>query len=146
MSKNPKKRFDPSSDKSPKGGEKADVYNKMNFCWRVDWIDMDGDWGFKKPDCDTIWKQIIPFLHSTETRTWSEIYGARDTSNHPMPVGNVERSARDRLLAIGRGEYETLIQLNVRGGIRLWGIRDRQIFYLLWYDPEHTVYIQKRDR
>jgi hypothetical protein len=105
---------------------------------------MDGDWGFSDVGCSIIWKQIIPFLHQIETRTWGELYGGRDTSNHPMPVEKIEDEAKARLSEIGRDEFETLFQLNVRGGIRLWGIRDRQIFYLLWYDPKHTVYIQKR--
>ena len=61
-----------------------------------------------------------------------------------MPVDKIETLAADRLLEIGRDEFDTLFQINVRGGIRLWGIRDRAIFYLMWYDPDHTVYIQKR--
>lgn len=129
--------------KTPRGTDKAEQYNAAKFCWRSDWIDLDGEWGFRGVDCEALWNEVIPRLHDLETMTWGEIYGKRDGSTHPMPAENIETEAQDRLKAIGREQYETLFQINVRGGCRLWGVRDRTIFFLMWYDPNHTVYKQK---
>jgi hypothetical protein len=131
--------------KEPKGGDRVESENSRNFCWRTDWIDLDGPWSFRNASCEKIWKEIVPRLHDFETQTWGELYGLKNGSTHPMPVDKIEQDAQDRLRSLGRDEFETLFQLNVRGGIRLWGIRDRQIFYLIWYDPNHSVYIQKKD-
>lgn len=60
-----------------------------------------------------------------------------------MPVAKIELGAQQRLQEIEQEQWDSLFQINVRGGIRLWGIRDRAIFHLLWYDPHHTVYVQK---
>lgn len=130
--------------KVPKGTEKAEAHNSSRFQWRCTWIDLAGDWGFENVPSETIWGEIIPRLHDLENNTWGEIYGKRDGSTHPMPVDKIETPAAGRLREIGRGVYDTLFQINVRAGIRLWGIRDRAIFYLIWYDPDHTVYIQKK--
>jgi len=74
---------------------------------------------------------------------WGELYGRRDSSNHPMPIEKIERGAQKRLQELGRQQFDSLFQINVRGKIRIWGIRDRAFFYLLWYDPNHTVYVQR---
>jgi len=137
----------PSTNKNPKGLETGEAAsNTTKFCWRCNWIDLDGEWGFRDVPCERLWNEIIPRLHEFDSMTWGEITGGRNTSNHPMPVENIEPGAADRLRQIGKQDYDTLVQLNVRGGFRLWGIRDRAYFYLLWFDPDHTVYVQKKDR
>lgn len=148
MAKPPKRpswKIDPGPNrKEPKGAEKAESANATKFCWRADWIDLDGPWSLRDASCEAIWKEIVPRLHDFESQTWGEVYGKKDGSTHPMPVVKIEKAAQDRLRELGREDFETLFQLNVRGGIRLWGIRDRAIFYLMWFDPDHTVYIQKK--
>lgn len=128
--------------KQPKGLDKAANFDEANFKWRTNWIDLDGPWGFQHADHDCTWKQLIPRLHQYEDRTWGEIFGGKSTSDHPMPVHRTERLAQQRLKDIGKSDFDTLYQINIRGKIRLWGIRDRGIFYVMWYDPNHTVYIQ----
>jgi len=141
--KQPKWAKQPAA-KQAKGLEAGEATNNaMRFSWRCNWIDLDGEWGFRAIDCERLWREVVPRLHDLESMTWGEIYGRRDGSTHPMPTANIETSAKVRLTDIGRSDYDSLFQINVRGGIRLWGIRDRAFFYLLWFDPRHTVYIQK---
>ncbi len=106
-------------------------------------VDHEGPWGLRLADHDCTWGQIIPKLHELESQTWGELYGQKNGSTHPMPVTKIEKEAQQRLQEIGQDQWDTLFQINVRGGIRLWGIRDRAIFHLLWYDPSHTVYVQR---
>lgn len=143
--KNAKYRKNPGPiRKTPKGTEKAEANNDLNFRWRCNWIDLDGNWGFRNVPIETIWKKIIPRLHDLEDSTWGEIAGNKSGSTHSMPVDKIETQAADRLVDIRRDEFDTMFQINVHGGIRLWGIRDRAVFHLIWFDPDHTVYIQKK--
>jgi len=34
---------------------------------------------------------------------------------------------------------DALYSLRLSGKLRLWGVRDRSVLQLLWYDPEHQV-------
>ena len=133
--------------KQAKGLEVGDVAsNAKHFAWRCNWIDLGGPWSFHRADSEQLWREIVPRLHELESMTWAEVYGKRDGSTHPMPTTVIEDDAKTRLSELGRTEYDSLFQINVRGKIRLWGIRDRAFLYLLWFDPEHTVYIQKNGR
>ena len=143
MAKKPRWEKGPNPAKIPKHGQAEENANQQRFCWRCDHIYLDGEWGFQHAECRQLWGEVIPRLHALEAMTWAEIYARRDTSTHPMPVDKIEASARARLAEKGLGDQEGLFQINVRGGIRLWGVRDRAILYLLWFDPNHTVYIQR---
>lgn len=152
MGKNNKKVAGNSSAKPGKEvsgtKEKEEQTNNAKFRWRSDWIDIDADfeWNFRSIECDKLWREVLPRLHDLETQTWGEVYGKRDGSTHPMPVDRIAKTAQDRLKALGREDYDSIFQINIRGGIRIWGIRDRSVFYLMWFDPNHTVYEQRGSR
>ncbi len=127
--------------KVPRGGEKADALNEEYFRWRCKSVDLDGNWGVRDVDCETLWGEVIPRLHSFESMRWNEIIGPRSTSDHTMPVSALETPARDRLKELGLEHLENLFQLSIKGKPRIWGYKDRIEFNLLWFDPDHTVYI-----
>ncbi len=129
-----------ATDKKPRGLGKADEVQSSNFAWRTKSIDYDGEWGLRTADSRTLLSKIIPRLHEYESMTWGEITGARNTSNHPMPIDKISAAALRRLADIGRDDIETLIQLNIQGKERVWGTRQGLIFHMLWWDPDHTVY------
>jgi hypothetical protein len=82
-------------------------------------------------------------IASFETMTWSEIekkvgpHGTRH--NHPMPVSDICPDARKRLRELVLDDFDTLYSLRITGERRLWGIRDNEAFYILWWDPHHSV-------
>jgi len=64
-----------------------------------------------------------------------------------MPTEKIERRAQNRLNEIGYGDTGTLYQLDIKGGQRkqrLWGIRQENIFQILWWDPDHTVFVSRK--
>lgn len=69
--------------------------------------------------------------------TWAEIEGDK---NHFMPVGKVSKDAKQRLREIGLDDRDTLFSFRLSGKQRLWGYREEAVLYILWWDPEHTVY------
>lgn len=60
--------------------------------------------------------------------------------NHKMEVADLDKEARDRLVEIDLDDLDELWSLRLSGRERVWGTITRNVFSLLWWDPEHTVY------
>ncbi len=82
------------------------------------------------------WMEIFQRIRDFETMTWHEI---RRTGSHAIPVSEICPDARRCLEEIGLGDTDELFSLRLTGKQRLWGIRDREILRILWWDPEHHV-------
>jgi len=67
---------------------------------------------------------------------WSEILGDR---HHRVFVSDIIRKAQDRLVEIEQSDIDQLYSLAISGDKRIWGIRDRHIFKVLWWDPKHEI-------
>ncbi len=80
--------------------------------------------------------------------TWGEVTsgsGGRTagTNSHAVPVQNLARKARKRLVEIKQDDLDELFSLRIGGRKRVFGIRDDPTFHILWYDPHHEVYPSK---
>jgi hypothetical protein len=75
--------------------------------------------------------------------TWGEIekkFGRSNTQNHEMPVKKICKTAQERLSEIKLDDIDCLYSIRVSAKERLWGIRKDRVLYIIWWDPEHTVY------
>jgi hypothetical protein len=68
---------------------------------------------------------------------WGEI--EKKNKNHSIPLDHVTKAARDRLKEMNRDDLDPLFSLRLSGKVRIWGWRDQELFYIIWWDPEHTV-------
>lgn len=105
--------------------------------WRVSIMDMDGPFGWNALTKAKL-LEVHRKLGDMESTKWSEIL--RGKSNHAMPVAVLEKEARDRLAEIGQDDIDELFQIRLSGPERIFGIRDRHVFRILWWDPDHKVY------
>lgn len=88
------------------------------------------------------WEQIIlPALCNFETMTWHEIKAAsggkgvgRGTKSHPIPIEQLSKEAQKRLEELQQDDIEELFSLRIAGKIRVFGIRDRNILKIIWFD------------
>jgi hypothetical protein len=64
--------------------------------------------------------------------------------NHKMDVGLLEKDARDRLVELRLDDLDELWSLRLSAQERVWGVITLNVFSLLWWDPEHTVYEVKK--
>ena len=138
--KRAKSSYQPSSKKVVHIAENVDGLRKLNFKWRVDdrYIDYDHEeWGWGKVTIQEFFKELLNRLQDYETMTWDEVL--RRDSCHDMEASKLSPEAQRRLLQI-LPEIDTLHQLDMKQPCRLWGYRDRQVLYLIWHDPKHTVY------
>jgi hypothetical protein len=77
--------------------------------------------------------RIIEF----EGRSWSEILG--DNHNHNVEIHRLSADARGRLEALKQDDIEEMLSLRLSGKERIWGILDRGVCTLFWWDPDHQV-------
>ncbi len=107
--------------------------------WQVYLLDFGGPWGWDNLDADTL-KYIHGKLAQFETMTWAEI-NHPNTGCHPIKLKELGNEAQKRLTQIKLiGVEEELFSLRLSGRERLWGIRERHIFKILWWDPRHEIY------
>ncbi len=136
----PKQDKTPTVSKQAKRTQNPEGYEHQLIAWHFRCMDAGGTWPCT---VETI-QSILPRLKEYEQKSWSEI--KREARNHPMPTHKIEPKAQARLTTIGYGDTGELNQLDIKGGQkkqRLWGIRQENIFQILWWDPNHTVYISR---
>ena len=106
-----------------------------SVCWQFSLMDLSGPFSCSDINPDE-WLVILSLMRSWETMTWIEIEGRR---NHSISIQSLSDLARKRLLHIQLDDIDEVFSLHIDGKKRLFGIRDRNIFKVLWWDREHTV-------
>jgi hypothetical protein len=139
LKKKPIKKLSPSSPKTLKKDNRniSDIYKEKAPVWRFGRIDFEGEWGWRNIKDFNIILTIQQRLKNFETMTWNEIIGKE---HHPISTTDLSNNAQSRLLELELDDNEFLYSLRIEGKKRLWGIRDNEILYILWYDHEHSVY------
>jgi hypothetical protein len=81
-------------------------------------------------------RQVHVKLGDYEKMTWGEITGK---GNKRIPVDDICDDAKSRLVELQLDDAEELWELRLSGKERVWGMRIGTVYYLLWWDPNHTV-------
>ena len=110
---------------------------KRQPVWVFSALDEHGPWGKNRLTEDAIWNEILPKIRSYETMTWADIERDRNR-NHSVPVSSLISDAQRRIQEL-RIDVDELFRFRFNGMQRLWGIRDRERFKILWWDPGHEV-------
>lgn len=134
----------PLRRKAPHIAENVDALATLTFKWRMSepYIDYDHEeWGWGQVEIRQFFQYLLPRLQDYETMTWNEI--TQRTSCHPIGVSRICSAAKRRLQEI-HPDIDTLHQIDMRQPCRLWGYRDRQTLYIIWHDPNHSVYPLKK--
>lgn len=124
-----------SVDKTP--ASEPTEPGKRKPVWRFSIMDFGGPFG-----CNDITPDQAISIHarlsSFESMTWNEL--ERKNDHHLIATCKLSKEARARLNAIDQDDIEHLYSLRISSTERVWGIRDRHVLKLLWWDPEHKVY------
>jgi len=126
------------SIKTARRKENPDSTNEHQPVWVFSAFDIDGPWGKNGLSGTALVDDIFPKIKHLETMTWSQIQQDRRL-NHSVKVSKLCKKAKDRVEELLLGVDE-LFRFRLSGKQRLWGIRDRERFRILWWDPEHEVY------
>jgi len=139
--KKPRTAQTPQVEKKPRTLADVRSIGREYFRWRVNnkYVDYDhNEWGWGKLTCKDFFQILVERLHDYEQITWDDL--SRRRSCHPMPIEKIEQVARERLCEICDSEIDCLYQVDINPRCRLWGYRYKAVFFLIWHDPNHTVY------
>jgi len=136
--KKPSSSFKPSAKKSARGIGKGGSSEDERITWHINTLDIDGPWGWKDIDPTVLWDTLLHRLSNFETMKWSEIK-ADKKYNHSIPISDLSPAAQRRLTDIEQDDIDELFSLRLSGQERVFGIRERHILKLLWWDPRHEV-------
>jgi hypothetical protein len=66
----------------------------------------------------------------------SEVFGSG--GNKQIPTEKLSAAAQARLAQLELDDYE-IWELRLSGTQRIWGVRQSNIFYPIWWDPHHQI-------
>lgn len=136
--KHAKSKQIPDPEKAPRWAyDPALDWRKQPVLWSFAIFD-DYDW--RDADRNADWCVLVESLtqlKACEGRTWAEIESNR-WRDHPVEVSALIADARKRLADVFP-DADELWRLRLSGTMRVWGIRERRIFRVLWWDPHHVV-------
>jgi hypothetical protein len=123
--------LDKNTQKNNKFSRNAQAPNSDHerLSWQIYILDFEGPWGWENVDAKQL-KYIHGKLAQFESMTWAEV-SHPNTGCHPIKVTDICVEAQKRLAEINVNEEE-LFSLRFSGKERLWGVRDRHIFKILW--------------
>lgn len=129
----PKSLNSPSESKTPKAGVVPSDQLRPEF--RTDQMDMEGPWGWNQFDPLQI-KELFQKIFESQKLTWQEL---RNNGSHLVNRNIFCPEAQKRLIQIKQDDLDELFSLRITARKRVWGIKDGNLLWLLWWDPEHTV-------
>ncbi len=129
----PKKKVPP--------GPKSQNLECLRF--RFDRLDLDGPWCFSKIDPDHL-KQLLPKLAEYESMNVGEAFSGRPGKDYFFSRSKPPRHLVDRLEEIEADDLDGISRLQITGRQRLYGIRNRNEFSILWWDPEHQIWPSRK--
>ena len=106
-------------------------------------LDLNGPWGWLNIKLKDLLVEIVDKLKNFESMTWSEIESNK--KSHLISLDKIAKKAQERLRERELDDLEELYSLRLSGKERIWGKRENEAFYIIWWDPDHTVYpVQKK--
>jgi hypothetical protein len=139
MAYKPKRSSSPKLEKRPVSRRLAPV-PESPMSWRFEHLDLEGTWGWKTlqdADSKSLHRELVALEKFTRRKLQVE------DKLIAIPSEDLCDEAQQRLIALKLEEWEELWQLVLRSGgrkkWRAWGRADGTHFYLLWWDPNHTV-------
>lgn len=132
-----------SDDKTPISLYDPNRFFDQTPVWSFSCCDFEHEkWGLcTGPEC---LDQVFRKLKAYEGQTWREILTdtsgrKNNTKNHEIETYKIIKEAQKRLDDINLSQYDTLYSLTITGEVRLWGIMNRGVYSIVWYDPEHEI-------
>ena len=120
-------------------------YDSCKPAWMFDRIDRNGKFAFDVSRKDFDIHLVFDKLLSYSTMTWGEIdrqtHDWGKSKNHHLDYQGMSQEAKERIRKMQlEEEIDAIYSLSFENQIRIVGIKDKGIFRIIWYDPEHEIY------
>ena len=131
-------------EKRPTQSAEHGIADNGPLAWRFSGADQTGPFSWH---CLTDeFQSVVERLREYETKSWSDI---KKTGSHPIGVVNLEKQAREQLVAVKHDDIDELMSFRISGSQRVWAIQQascKNIMRILWWDPDHSVYKTEKDK
>ena len=77
---------------------------------------------------------IIPKLSAYEKMTWAEIKGPSHNVSCDKCIKDAQKELQDLHIY-----YDEIFSLRLTGEKRIWGILEKGVLNILWYDEKHEI-------
>jgi hypothetical protein len=133
--KKPSSRVKPTVSKAPRSKRGVEDWRQLHFQLRFHKMDWGGAWSWNACEQSDFCK-ILKRFGEFEKLKWKEIDGRE---HHHQQIADLSNEAQKRLVELKHQIEDFLYSIRVDGPGRVWGIRYRDEFHVLWWDPEHSV-------
>jgi hypothetical protein len=133
----PKYQGHPSSAKTPRIETQIDP-QRMRVHWSFEYFDKPFRLDTTRLEDEDPFIEIAHHMRSFEGRTWAQIESRAD-HDHAVSCDKMVRKAQNRLKEIKLDDNSELWRFRFSGKRRIWGIRQRNLFKVIWSDPEHLI-------
>lgn len=108
-------------------------------------MDMEGQWSCASIDGPTLLSVRDKLLHY-EKQKWSQSAGSGSSGTlKRIPVADCRPAVKKRFTELGLDHVDdALWEFRLAGELRVWGVRADDVCYIVWWDPDHTVYPAKK--
>ena len=137
MSKNPTHVETPSTGKNPRRQYEPSGTDHEPPVWKVNLLDREGEWTWLHIKAEKLKEVVLEKLKNFESMTWHSLQKSKQS--HQVEINRLCSAAQKRLAIIGQADTDNLFSLRLSGKERIWGIRDRNILKIIWWDPKHQV-------
>ena len=126
-----------------KGKESSE---NLQSVWLFDRIDRAGKFSFDINRADFRPKEFLEKMINYSNMTWSEInkqtHDDGKSKHHFLrDVRKFSKEAQERVENLKLTEdTDRIFSFALTNKLRIIGLRDREFFHVLWYDPEHEIY------
>jgi len=142
--KTAKFKYAPQTEKSARINPQHSNTEFERPSWVLSIMDIDGPWGWKIDANKML--EIRQTLSNYESMNWREILQNHNSGCHSIPTSKICKEAQVRLVELRQDDTDDLISLRKTGKERIWGIKDRDVLKILWWDPNHEVYpVEKKN-
>lgn len=107
--------------------------------WRFQRLDWNGPWCPKELKTSAKTAEIIKKLGNVEHESWTQIKSRTSMKSHLVSTEKLCKEAQKRLVELKLDDWGQIFSLRLSSKERLWGLLQGDIFYALWWDPEHQV-------
>lgn len=133
--KRPASRVTGAAVKRPATARDRDGDNRLS--WRIALMDLDGPWPWTMTPAKVL--QVRSKIAEFERQTWAELSQQHVPRLKRIALDSLCTAAQNRLVHLKKDDVDGLWELRLAGQERVWGLRQADIFYLLWWDPDHQV-------
>ena len=107
-------------------------------------VDLDSPWCLTKIE-PSHHRDVLDRVREFESMTVHEVFfrgdePGKDYLLHDLP----NQAAQERLRELRLDDRDHISRLRMSGTGRLYGLRERERFYVLWWDPDHQIWPSRK--